>query len=29
MIRGVNKDIGVDETNYLIRRIFEEKCGVK
>jgi hypothetical protein len=29
MIRGVNKDIGTEESNLLIRKIFEERFGPK
>jgi hypothetical protein len=29
MIRGINQGISVDEANYVIRRLFEERFGKK
>jgi hypothetical protein len=29
MIRGINKSIGVDDANQMIRKVFEERFGVK
>lgn len=29
MIRGVNKKIGVDDANWMIRKVFEERFGDK
>ncbi len=29
MIKGINPDIGIDEVNLIIRRLFEERFGRK
>jgi hypothetical protein len=29
MIRGVNQNIGIEDANWMIRKVFEERFGAK